>query len=233
MGFKNSESNITYIRVAEGKLIVKAKEGDPGAIPRIVTKGKNAGDTVWEFHYDAFEGYIKDVSIKENNEYGDQFNILVADPDNGHRSIITIPLSGRHSSRFFLVMDGINLEKPVTFSPYKFEARDADTKKVIKDKFIQGWNLYQSEEKLEPTVDVKELPDLEQVKIQGKLQWDDSKRLDEFRSMFDKWKEESFDRSKDKDDGPPAPSKQRPAYDSPAKKGVQALDDDEEEETPF
>lgn len=200
MAFKQNSESATYIRVADGKLIVKCKEGEPNAKERTVSKGKNAGTSVWEVHHDSFEGHIKGVHIKKDETYGDQLNISVS--DGSTKGIITLPLSGRHTTKFILVMNNIDLEESVTFSPYKFPAKDRDTQVVIKDKFVQGWNLYQHDDKLENSLDIKDFAELEKVKVKGVVNWDDSARLEQLTKELQDWIDNNFssERSHDKKD---------------------------------
>lgn len=50
MGFGSEQSRATFVGIFKGKLTIRAKEGDEGAIMR---ENKN-GDKVWEFHHPNF-----------------------------------------------------------------------------------------------------------------------------------------------------------------------------------
>jgi predicted nucleic acid-binding Zn-ribbon protein len=227
MGFSNSNTHLNYIRVANGKFVVRAKEGEVGAIKRIVTAGKNEGETVWEHHHDAYTGHIRKISIKDSENYGVQINILVADEDES--SVISIPLSGRYATKLVQTINNIDLDSPVQFSPYKFQQRDQQTQKLIADKYIQGWVIRQFDEKIEDSFDIKDIPPLAQVKRKGKIEWDDTERSEELRNRLQQFIDDTYTNADDDE----APKKKKPV---PNK--AKADDDDgpidlDEDDIPF
>lgn len=235
MGFSNNKSNVTYIRVANGKLIVKAKDNAPGAVKRTIGAGKHEGEETWEYHHDAYTGHIRKISIKDSENYGAQINILVAD-DEG-LAVITIPMSGRHSTKLVQNLANLNLDEPVQFCPYKFQARDKESQKLIADKYVQGWVLRQNDEKIEDSFSIKDLPDLEKVKRKGKMEWDDTNRTEELRNRLQAFIDDTFNEEEDEDEAPKKQPKPQPKK-APAKSVGDDDDDDgpidlDEDDVPF
>lgn len=224
MGFEKSQGHSTYIKVVDGKFAVKCEEGDEGAVARTLKGGPNEGDTVYEQLHDAYSGHVKKVWIKDGS-YGDQLNIKVSDGKSA--AIITVPVSSRHAKKLFVVMNNIDLEQPVTFSPYKLQKKVDG--KTIKDKFIHGWTIKQDDEAIEGTITREDIPEMVEKKVKGKMVWDDSDQIEFFVAAFNEWKEKSFPEDDYKEDEKPSKPVSKPASKKQENDGI----DLEEDEIPF
>lgn len=228
MGFGNRQrSNLLYVTVSDGHLVVKCNEGDEGAVSRENRMNK----IVWERHEDSFEGHITSVKIKEStNEYADQLQIIVKDKKSGVAICITTPYDSSYATKFYAIMKSLDLNAPVEIVPYKVAKKEAP------GKFNIGWNFYQGGEKLTTTFDREEVPQWEKIekKIPGskktKTEWDRSAEIEFYLEHFGKWvAKQKFSQDSEDDDDP------KPKHSSKSSKhrdddDDEQDDDDEEEE---
>ncbi len=62
--FTDSTNRKTFYSVRDGRIVHEVQEGTEGATPRVVEKGKRAGQTVYELHEGGIEGKITGVSFE-------------------------------------------------------------------------------------------------------------------------------------------------------------------------
>lgn len=128
-----------YLSIIRGKLAERVKEGAEGAQIR-TTENKTTGEKkiVYEVYYKSITGVLSDTWIHDS-DFGEQLMIQLL-PDDKSDVIVQIPFKSREARKFLLKLPNINIEKPITITPYNFE--DDNDKKVI------GLNVHQSEIKI-------------------------------------------------------------------------------------
>jgi len=124
----------TYFNIVQGRFAVRVKEGDEGAIKRVIVNKKDKSEkTVFEKYYESIDAHIESIDIDESGDYGDQVKVNMKDAD--ERFTVTLPLNGREAKSFLSCLKNIDMSKEVTLDPFNFEGKDG--KQVI------GLGVYQ------------------------------------------------------------------------------------------
>lgn len=176
MALENFSSGKIYLSIADGKLVRQFREATPDTKERINKNGKH----VFEQSFDAIVGRLTGVSKKEN-DYGIFIEIGLTDGSDNYN--ISTQFSGRYSSSFLKALPNINISEPVRLLPWSMIDKTDPSKKVT------GITLYQNDGngwvKVLPFYtkeDPKGLPQMKQVTLKGKTQWDDT---DMMQFLFD------------------------------------------------
>jgi hypothetical protein len=182
----NGGPSKNYVNISNGKLVVRCKDGDEGAVARKLTKGKNEGKLVYEQLYDFFTGHITNVGIVKNVGMADSLHIHVTNREAKHSVIITMQFDSDNAARFYKVMKNIDLTRPVMFRGYNF-VPEGQTKAMV------GYNLFQGDEKLTSYWTKEEIPQWTKSlqAVQGKLEkqevWDKSPSFTFYLEHLNKW----------------------------------------------
>ena len=190
MGFKNDNGGSgSYVKVIDGKLVMRVPEGTKGAEPREIKEGKNAGDTIYEMKYTKYSGFLKKAWIKADTGYGRTLNLKMS--DGVDVVTITVNLTTAHAKRFMNICTNIDLDKELELSTFKLQKKDKDGKPVY-DKFNHGWTVKQDDEAVPNKFSREDVPDMVKVKFKGKETWDDTDQLEFLIKNFEEWREEVF-----------------------------------------
>lgn len=158
-----------YLSVSNGKLVRQLKEATKDTTSRINKVGK----TVNEEFYKDLTGIITKIDTKEN-DYGKQWQIVFTDGEDKY--MVQMPYSSRYSSSFLKALPNVKQGEVVRFMPWEMADKNDASKRV------NGITMYQDQDgngmtkvlsaftKDEPNG----LPQMKQVKVKGKLTWDDS-----------------------------------------------------------
>lgn len=195
MGFKNVQrSNRTFASLSKGFIVIRTVKDDSfgefEAEARELTKGKNAGDTIYEFHFPAYEGHITDVRIKDDGDYGDQMLIDLEDrsAERGARYskiTIQIPMDNSNAVKFIRYLGNLNIKNKVSFEPQAWI-----DKKTGKDK--TGLKLIQDDEELEYAIEWEDMPEVKVNKKKGgKTEYDSTELLEYLYPVFEKWRKKN------------------------------------------
>lgn len=146
MGFGNENQSVrkTYVNIVAGKLSVRAKEGDKGAVSRT-----NKNDvTVWENHYPNLTGTLVNVECVLNEALKANEYVLTID-DVGTLYRLSIPCDSNYGDSFIVRLPNLKLNQIYTFTPYDFE--DKEKKKKNGEPYRNtGVSIKQGEEKIQP-----------------------------------------------------------------------------------
>lgn len=125
MGFgnENQSARKTYVNIVGGKLSVRAKEGDEGAVSR---KNKNEV-TVWEKHYPNLTGTLVNVDCVLNEALKANEYVLTID-DIGTLYRLSIPCDSNYGDSFIVKLPNLKLNQIYTFTPYDFEDKERKKK---------------------------------------------------------------------------------------------------------
>lgn len=174
MGLQKSEGSHTiYLSVADGNLVRQHKQANADTVERITKTGKQ----VFEEHFKDLKAKLVDLETREN-DYGKQWQLKFKDGEDNY--IIQIPYSSRYASSFLKALPNVDLTEPVRFMPWSMQDKNDATKKVT------GITLYQTGGKIASFYSKENpngLPEMKQVKIKGKMTWDDSELTEFLENM--------------------------------------------------
>lgn len=183
LGF-GKEEKYTYIKIENGKITVRANEGEENAKSRTIEKGPNKGKVVWFREYPSFTGIIRSVKLRQAP--WSKFEKLINITFQGGYAL-DIPVDSPYGTSFAMRCQNIDLDKPVKFVPYRFELEDKP------GKFSQGITLYHESGKIEPSINWKEhVPAW--VKLERPIngsEWDKTDQIKFFEDHLSRWIEDN------------------------------------------
>lgn len=170
MGLNNFEGNSTiFLNVADGKLIRRHQQPNEKTVERITKTGKQ----VFEESFKDLKAYLTSVKTHEN-DFGKQWHLTFS--ENECTYIITMPYSSRYASSFLKALPNVDLKKEVRIMPWSMIDKNDSSRKIT------GVTMYQSDGgKIPPRYTKEEpngLPEMKQIKVKGKITWDDSDMMD-------------------------------------------------------
>lgn len=179
---KGENAGTIFLSVANGKLVQQHKQATENTVERVNKVGK----TVYEESYKDLTGIITKIETKENN-FGKQWQIVFTDGE--ERYMVQMPYSGRYSSSFLKALPNVQPGVPVRFMPWEMQDKNDPNKKVT------GVTLYQDQDgngqtKILPAYtkeDPNGLPEMKQVKVKGKMTWDDSEMMSFLEEAAKDW----------------------------------------------
>jgi hypothetical protein len=174
MGLNKSEGAFTvYLSVADGKLVRQHKQATENTVERVTKTGK----LVHEESFKDLKALLVDMETREN-DYGKQWQLKFKDGE--ETFIIQMPYSSRYASSFLKALPNVDLAQPVRFMPWSMQDKNDATKKVT------GITLYQTGGKILPAYTKENpngLPEMKQIKVKGKVTWDDSDMTEFLENM--------------------------------------------------
>jgi len=127
--------NRTYLQISYGKLRRKSNSEDSEAVER----ENRQGDLVWERVYNFVEGQITNIYYKENDEYGNSFDVTI--DDGKDKFSVVFKENSRYCQDFLSKLPNVELQNWVKITPYDFVPKDSDKNR-------QGITLWQNNIKL-------------------------------------------------------------------------------------
>jgi hypothetical protein len=168
MALSKQSSNTIYLSVTDGNLVRSFREATADTVQRVTKTGK----LVHEEKYKDLVALLVGAETKEN-DFGKQWCLKFKDGEDNY--IVNMPYSSRYSASFFKALPNIDLTKLVKFMPWSMNDKQDAIKKIT------GITCYQNDGngfvKIAPafTKDSPNgLPEMKQIKVKGKLKWDDS-----------------------------------------------------------
>lgn len=169
MGLQESQQKggVTFLTISNGKFVRRVDESTPNAVSRVNKVGK----TVHELFYTSLIGHIKDVTTNES-EYGKFWVVKVQSPANNQVYQFEINYSSGYATSFLKALPNVDLTQNVEINP-SIVKKDDKSQSVI---FLRqgGASIKHFFTKATPNG----MPDLEQIKVKGKVTWDDTKRME-------------------------------------------------------
>lgn len=166
-----TNSNAIFYGISNGKIVRQFQNKTATSVERVNKNGK----TVHEEFYDYLDGVIVDISVKDN-EWG-KFWIVTLD-DAGTRQQLQFNYSSGYANGFLKALPNVDLSEKVKLIPSSKKEGDK-TKATI---FI---NQHGEAIKWAFTKDNPNgMPELKQVKIKGKITWDDSDVMEFLEKMI-------------------------------------------------
>jgi hypothetical protein len=172
MALENREGG-KYITIMGGKFAVRVSEGTPGAVERVNKVGK----TVHEVFYDSFTGKLIDIR-KRDGAYGPSLEFDFR--DGGDVYTLQLSASNSYATNLLKILPNADLTQEMKVQPSQ-KIEDGKTKSSL---FVSqnGVTLKHAYTKNEPNG----MPPMEQITVKGKLQWDDTKRLEFLMAMAER-----------------------------------------------
>lgn len=172
-GLSNDSGKKTYLHIIGGKIAMRVKSDTPGAVKRV---NKN-GDEVFELLFDSLDGRIKAIDIEDHESFGQRLRVTVE--ANGEDYLLTMSMKSGYAQGFLYRLPNVDLTADVVFKPYVFAQDGGKADKHVMVLYQQGEKVAAAYTKDEPNG----LPPMEQIKFDGKLRWDSTKRLEFLTDM--------------------------------------------------
>ena len=170
------QSNAIYLTIADGKISRKVKEPTGKSVQRTNKNGR----VVNEEFYKGWKGFITDIQVRDTKEYGKFWNITLSD-DEGD-AILQMNYSSGYSAAFLKTLPNVDLSTEVMITPkLTIEGEKKKTSLFISQVDETGkWKaLSWAYTKDQPNG----LPELRQIKVKGKITWDDSDIMEFLEKM--------------------------------------------------
>lgn len=156
------QTNAIYLTIADGKIVRRFLQPTADTVTRVTKENK----TVHEEIYKGWSGRITDIGFKDHPDYGRFVNITITDEDGA--AILQMKQGSGYAAAFLKTLPNVDLSQNVTISPSM--KLDGDKKKASVFITQGGKALKWAFTKDSPNG----LPELKQIKVKGKLTWDDN-----------------------------------------------------------
>jgi hypothetical protein len=133
---RNENSNRRYMHISYGQFKEKAVENATGAVARETKDGR----VIWEYPFDYIEGKITGIYHKEDEKFGNSFEVIV--DDGKEKFQISFKEGDNFFNDFFSKLPNTDLKRTVKLVPYAFN--DKNTGKLKK-----GLVIWQGEAKID------------------------------------------------------------------------------------
>lgn len=169
MGLENRMTGKTFVNIFNGKFVIRTDEKTPMAISRQNKKGNK----VWELHYNSLKGVMTGITKKDNPDFGLMWEIQLSDDKD---YVLNIPYGGGQSFKFFTKLVMVpDLDQPIEVG---VQLKDEKTHFFISQKSVAMKTFWNKDNK-------RGLPELRQVKRNGKPAWDDTEQMEYIENFLD------------------------------------------------
>lgn len=165
------QSNAIFLTISNGQICKKVQKPTSISKERV---NKN-GVTVHEEYYKGWKGRITAIEVREHKEFGKFWNITLTD-DQGD-AILQMQYSSGYSAAFLKTLPNIDLASDVIITPSLKIEGDKKKTSVFVTQHGQPLKWYYTKDNM------RGLPELKQVKIKGKMTWDDSDIMEFLENM--------------------------------------------------
>jgi hypothetical protein len=177
MGLNKNEGRGMFLNISNGKIVRQHQNPVEGVT---VTRENKNGKVVHEETFDSITGVITSIKSKET-PFGMVWEVTVTDGE--ETFILSWNYSSRYTNHFFRALPNIDIAQEVKINPWSMRDKNDPSKTAI------GLSMYQNGNKAEfcyTKDEPRDMPDLVQTKVKGKIQWDDSDQLEFFEAMVKK-----------------------------------------------
>jgi hypothetical protein len=177
MGLNKDSGRKNFLTIGNGKIVLQHQNPIEGVTTQRVNKN---GKTVHEEIFTSVTAMIANIQSKDTT-FGKVWEIELT--DNSETYVLSFNYSSRYTNNFFRALPNIDLSQPVKIAPWTMADKKDSSKTVI------GLSISQNGNKVPFKWDKDNpgnLPEMEQIKRKGKLEWDDSKQLEFFEDMLKK-----------------------------------------------
>ena len=163
MGLENSQGNVIYLSIFNGKITRRVKEGTPGSVERKTKTDK----IVHELVYDKLSGTLANIEFRDG-DYGKEIHFVVKDGEDTYR--LQLQFSAGVSKSFVMRLLNADLSKTMEFHT----GWDKDKEKTFAYITQDGSTVKSPYTKDNPG----DLPPMVKIKVKGQEVWDDSDQLE-------------------------------------------------------
>lgn len=165
------QSNAVYLTIGDGKIVRRFSQPTAESVTRTNKENK----VVHEEIYKGWKGRIVDIDFKDHKDYGRFVNVTI--DDGNELAILQMKQGSGYATAFLKTLPNIDLSADVLISPsMKMEGEKKKTSLFVNQ---HGTALKWAYTKDEPNG----LPQLKQIKVKGKLQYDDSDIVEFLENM--------------------------------------------------
>lgn len=165
------QSNAIFLTISNGQICRKVQSKTKDSKERV---NKN-GVTVHEEYYKGWKGRITAIEVREHKDYGKFWNITLTDSEGD--AILQMQYSSGYSAAFLKILPNVDLNSDVIITPNM--KIDGDKKKATVFITQHGVPLKHYYTRDNPNG----LPELKQIKVKGKITWDDSDMAEFLENM--------------------------------------------------
>jgi hypothetical protein len=165
------QSNAIYLTISNGQICRRVSKPTNKSKERV---NKN-GVTVHEEYHKGWKGLITAIAVREHKDYGKFWNITLTDSDGD--AILQMQYSSGYSGAFLKTLPNIDLNSEVIITPNM--RMQGDKKKTTVFVTQHGIALKHFYNRDNPNG----LPELKQIKVKGKVTWDDSDLMEFLEKM--------------------------------------------------
>ena len=170
MGAEKSNS-ATFFSITNGKICRQIQSPSEDSVTRTNKNNK----VVHEEFFDKLRGVITDITTKEHDEYGKFWLVEMKDDEGAF--ILQMKYSSGYSGAFLKTLPNVDLSKEVLLIPKM--TVEGDKKKTTLFINQNGHALKYYFNKENPNG----IPELKQLKVKGKITWDDSDIMEFLENM--------------------------------------------------
>jgi hypothetical protein len=166
-----------YLNITGGKITQKVKAGTEGAVVRV----NKMGVEVSELHFDTLSGQIVNIHI-EPSPYADKVWVITI-RDGIDFYYLHLSYSGGTTMGLLNKLPNIDFSKDVILKVFRIfnetTKKDKDYLVVYQGGMTKGHKVETAFPK-----DPNGLPPMEQIKVKGALQWDDTKQMEWLENLI-------------------------------------------------
>lgn len=133
-----NNQRLNYFSVSYGKIRRKVDPSTPGAILREI-KDKNdvVTGTIYEHVFDYYEGVIHEIKFRQDEKFGNSWQIMFREPD-GSVSAIQLPENSAAGRDFMKKFPFMTFGKSYRLTPYEFTDKETLKKKSGMSVYVDG-----------------------------------------------------------------------------------------------
>lgn len=186
MGLKTKNTNVLYLSINKGMLIMRVNEATETSVSRELEKGKNAGKTVHEERYDSIEGkiiglYKKESKVPFQKELLETLEIILKDEERTYQ--VSMNFSSSYTRGLMTRIENIDLSQPCEISTYWIKGDDQ------KERGFVGIKQFDEKIVAKYSKDLKNLPEVKAVKVGKNTHYDDADLLEFYIKIIDSLQE--------------------------------------------
>lgn len=160
-----------YYTISDGKICRQHREAVEGSTSRVNKNGK----TVHETFYKALKGRITGITTKDG-EYGKFWNVTIQD-EFGTTETLQFQYSSGYANGFLRALPNVDLSSEVVIAPNMKIENDKKKTTIFLTQHGKAIKWFYTKE------NPNGIPDLKQVKVKGKITWDDSDIMEFLENM--------------------------------------------------
>lgn len=164
-------NSATFLSIGDGKITKRVPQPTANSISRLTKQGKQVHEEI----YDGVSGLVLDIKIHEHKEFGKFWNVILKDDDQVYT--LQMNYSGGYASAFLKTLPNVNIFEAIRLVP-KMEIQ-GEKKRVTLFVTQNGVPLKHYYTRDNPNG----LPQMQQIKVKGKLAWDDSDMMEFLENM--------------------------------------------------